>query len=702
MRPASSPHARAPGHTLVLALLAAVASAALLVGCGSSQPTASSAQPDAPAADTADTSVAAADRLAADSLTADSARSDTMPPDAASPDTVPQGRGDALAADSALDARPDSAQSLFPRSRPPTPDPEDAPPKRVFVDADSLSAFERDGEPLQDLIGNVFVRQDSTQLRSLRALRYLRRDSTLFTGRVRLFERGDSLYADTLRYNRRTEIGQATGNVRLTDGQVVVFAPSARYDANAKRTLFPDSIILVDSARVLRASSGLYFSDEERAEFYGTVRMTERATGTPDTTTQERATLRTYLEADSLVYFRETEVLNARGDVFIERRGGANDPAVRASDRTYLLGNRIRNNEKRRRSEAIGRALLIQIQTDSTGAPTDTLFTAAERLNATRSDTLRRVIAQRNVRIWNAGLAAVADSAVYDRIPPVAPDSSAPPPAPDGIRSDGIRSDSLRSLRADSSRADSSGPLRTRAALQDTLQQGPSGSASAGDASAEDASAGDAPASNRPSREETRLFGSPVVWFDNSQLTGQPIRVIARNRSIDSVYVDADAFAVQEDSATKRLQQLKGRSMIASFQRDSLRRLVAQPNAQTIWFRSAADGALDGAIKASGDRITLLFRGGSIDKAGVYNGVQSNYFQKGDIPDPFALDGLQWMPERAPTKAAFVQQERVRRRFPSLAAPPPTLPSVPTDSLRTARPPASSPQSKPPKPPRPQ
>jgi hypothetical protein len=609
-------------------------------------------------------SVADADSNVADSNVADSNVADSNVADAGSADTtVAPARASAAPPEEGSETRgaPDTSRQgraerdvrqrdeALPDAAPEAPPQQDttaraSPPQRVLVDADSLSAFQRDGESLQDLVGSVFVRQDSTQLRSLRALRYLQRDSILFTGRVRLFERGDSLYADTLRYNRRREIGRATGNVRLTDGRVVVFAPTARYDAAAKRTLFPDSIILVDSARVLRASSGLYVSDEERAEFYGNVRMTEQATGQPDTTTRARETLRTYMEADSVTYFRKTDVMNARGDVFIERRGGADDPDVSASDRTYLLGNRIRNDERQRISRAVGRALLMQIQTDSLGQPTDTLFTSARRLRATRSDTLRRVVATTNVRIWNAGLAAVADSAVYDRFP-------AAPAA-----------DSASGLSA-SAQPDTSAPPDT---------------------------------TGRPSREETRLFKQPVVWFDNSQLTGHPIRVIARNRSLDSVYVDTDAFAVQEDSATQRLQQLKGRSMTASFRRDSLRRLVAQPTAETIWFRSTDAGELDGAIRASGDRIALLFRDGAITKAGVYGGVRSNYFQKEHVPEPFTLDGLRWMPERAPTKDEFLRQERLYRRFPTMRPPPapaPT-PAIPPDSLQTTRP--SAPAARPP------
>ena len=642
-RPSSSPSWR----SFLLALLATGITAAGMMGCGSTDPAASGTSDPTPAP--------------SDPSAPSQTQVDSLLPAPAAVDSLPLAP---IPADSSVAAGIDSLRLPSDTLRPPRPTADVLPPsntrsaadeqapQRAFVNADSLRAFTRGAERLQDLVGNVFIRQDSTRLRSNRALRYLQRDSILFSGNVRLFERGDSLYADTLRYNRRLDFGRATGNVQLTDGRVTVFAPSASYDANAKRAVFPDSIILVDSARVLRASAGVYQSDKHRADFYGNVRMTERRRGQPDTAQVVRDSLRTYMEADSTIYFRDTDVMDAWGDVFIERHGGANDPDVSETDRTYLLGHHIRNDEQNRESQVHGRALLVQIQTDSLGRPSDTLFTAAERLHATRTDTLRRVIGTTNVRIWNAGLAAIADSAVYDRRPAAsqATEQEAQPLA-----------DSSSVLPADSLRPSYSVPRPSTA------------SPSAPDPSSRN---------RRPSREDTRLFGTPAVWFDTAQLTGAPIRVVARNRSLDSVFVDSDAFAVQRDSALDRLQQLKGRSMVATFRRDSLRRLIARPNARTIWFRKTAEDQLDGAIRASGDRIVLRFSGGDIRKAGVYSGIESSYFRKHDVPDPFALEGLQWMPERAPTKDEFLRQPRLQTRGLGRR---PSSPLRPVDTLRTVR-----------------
>ncbi len=254
-----------------------------------------------------------------------------------------------------------------------------------------------------ELIGDVRLRQGDTGLRANRATEYADRDEYLFLGDVLIIERGDTLRAERVRYNKRTKIGYATGKVRLSDGEVVVYAPSGRYHTEEKRAVFEDGVTLVDSATVLTSRAGEYWSDDKRAEFYGEVHLSGD---------------RTYLESDSVTYFRDTEVAVARGDVFIERLGGEDDDTA-ASDsttRTFLFGQSAYNDNRGGVSRIRGRPLLIQLRADSTGAPTDTLLIRAGRLDVIREDSLQRLIARDSVKIWQRDFAAVADSVVYERV----------------------------------------------------------------------------------------------------------------------------------------------------------------------------------------------------------------------------------------------------------------------------------------------
>lgn len=569
----------------------------------------------------------------------------------------------------------------------PSPSSDTGGAERTFVQADSLSTQQRGGQQIQELFGDVFVRQDTTRLRSQYALRYLDRDEILFVDDVVIYERGDTLRADSVRYDRITEVGYARGNVRLTDGDADVRAKRATYYSAEKRSVFPDSVVLVDSNRVLRARYGTYWSDESRAEFGGGVRLTE-----PTTT----------LLSDSLTYYRDRDRSIARGNVFVDRRGES-DAETDTTSRTYLFGDGVDNQEARRYSRVEGNALLVRVRMDSTGAPTDTLVVKARQLEAFRTDTHRRLVAVDSVRIWQPDLAAVADSAVYDRVVAPIPDSAEGGTVP--IDTTRPPPDSL-TLAASRTSPDARAPTQQRA-KRDSAEEAPAERRDSGDApvpsppdtTARPDSSKPAPPADSISRsrarstgrgvprqwdtptaqsdsvlplEETRLFRDPITWFEDSQVWGDSIRVRARNRSPDTVFVRGSGFAAQRDSVLDRIQQLKSQNIVAFFSDGSLRRIRARPNARAIRFLATENDSLNGAARTSGDRIELRFREGTVKRVSVIGGTQTTYYRKNaNIPDPFRLEGFQWTPDRRPTRSGLLRDERVRQRLDLDAAPRP-------------------------------
>ena len=756
-----------PTQRQIAALCAVLLWGALLAGCSALR---SGQEADAPeTAALPDTRLA--DTLPADTLAdtlTDTLRPDTLLAPIADVDTT-------RILDSLLRPRrvppAESLRALTPQDTIPSEGPA-AGSQRVNVRADSLSTLTQDGLRVRELIGDVFVKQDSTRLSSVFGIQYLGRDEFLFTGDVAIYERGDTLYADTVRYDRRSKVGRAFGNVQLTDGDVDVYAPRAVYYSERKLSIFPDSVVLIDDDRTLTARYGEYYSDENRAEFADSVRVRD-----PDT----------YMEADSVTYYRDDDRSVARGNVFIDRtdreeasedasgeppefptedaptspraeapadrprpapadalrrdridsiraamerpppdslqapfprrdttrsdttrsdtalpdttrpdttrpdatrpdsarRGLPRHDTLRAGDprpdttgarkaafpsdttaardeiasrdttardttardtiardttgerptQTYLFGNRAVNEEARQYSRITGNALLVQVRADSTGTPTDTLLVRARQLEATRTDTLRRLIAVDSVRIWQSDLAAVADSVVYDRFTP-----------PDTLDTDTLDTDT-------------------------------------------------------PPREETRLFNGPMAWFEDSQVSGDTLRVSVRNRSIDTIFVRTNAFAAQRDSALDRIQQLKGRDITAFFRKDSLQRIVALPNARAIRYLEGAKGERNGAARTSSDRIVLRFRGGEVRRVSVIGGTETKYYKESIIPPDLSLEGFVWSPERRPLREDLLRDERVRRRLlPERplagldATPPKTSPAPSPGAASEASPATTAPQ----------
>ncbi len=297
-----------------------------------------------------------------------------------------------------LGLRPSVEPSPWPRAYYVAADTDTTAPKTAFVTGDLFSQQEENGEFVQFYIGNVEGTQDSTTLRADWAKRFVARKQVLLTGNVLLIDKGDSLYADTVFYDELNKIGRALGHVRLSDGEVVALAPSGIYFIEEKRARFSEGLTLNDSTAEITSRTGLYWTQEKRAELEGAVQLQAE---------------RTYMEADSLSYFRETEVSIARGNVFIERIGG--DAEADSTIRTLLFSQWAYNDEQAGLSRIRGRPLLIQLRQDSTGAEIDTLVIRALYLEAIERDSLRRLVAVDSVQVWRSDQAAVADSVVYER-----------------------------------------------------------------------------------------------------------------------------------------------------------------------------------------------------------------------------------------------------------------------------------------------
>ncbi|MEM1125726.1 MAG: OstA-like protein [Bacteroidota bacterium] len=498
------------------------------------------------------------------------------------------------------------------------------------TEVDILNADEAQGlvseldGPIQVLMGNVRLQQDTTLLNADLARQYETREEILFVGNVLIIDESDSLRADTVLYNRRTKIGEASGRVTLTDGDVVVEAPFARYFTEQKLALFDQGVTLIDSAATLTSRGGFYYTEEKRAEFFEDVQLQSEAT---------------YLQADSVTYFRETEVSRARGDVFVLRLGEDEEEDAPADSlvRTLLFGRRIFSDPQAGFRRVEGDALLVQLRTDTTEQRTDTLAIRAETLLSTDQDSLRRLIAIRRVRLWQRDLGSTADSMVYDRV-------------------------TLRARApADSMGRDTAG---TALALPDSQTV-------------------------EVVEEEARLFQRPRAWFEDTQVDGDTLRLTLREEALDSLFVRQNAFIALLDTVLIRIQQVKGQHAAGHFEDDSLRSLIVGPTAETVVFLEE-EGQLGGAGQYSCDRIEFYFLGGGRQTFKCLRGIQGIQYDAGLVPDGLSLPGLVWAPEQRPRLEGLLDDPRIDR-FPEarrlLARPDlqPTAPDtvqVPPDSAQ--------------------
>ncbi len=171
-------------------------------------------------------------------------------------------------------------------------------------------------------------------------------------------------------------------------------------------------------------------------------------------------------------------------------------------------------------------------------------------------------------------------------------------------------------------------------------------------------------------RDEVWLYRDPVGWLNArgsavvTEISGDSIRVAARDEAVDSVRVFGRAFAARRDSTLDRIDQIRGQQMLALFARDSLRWMHVWPTAEAVYFRADDAGALEGAVRFSADSLAFRFDGDALRRVQGVRGVQGTYYDLDLIPEPLRLEGFRYTPERRPTRARLLVDNPLDRRRP--------------------------------------
>ncbi|CAM1347668.1 conserved hypothetical protein [Tenacibaculum crassostreae] len=85
----------------------------------------------------------------------------------------------------------------------------------------------------------------------------------------------------------------------------------------------------------------------------------------------------------------------------------------------------------------------------------------------------------------------------------------------------------------------------------------------------------------------TRMFKKPILWSNNSQITGDSIQLLTNKdtNKLDSLKVLQNAFMIQQDSVHKEnFNQIKGRNIFGKFENDDLRTMLVLGNAESLYY----------------------------------------------------------------------------------------------------------------------
>ncbi|RRB07514.1 OstA-like protein [Larkinella rosea] len=326
----------------------------------------------------------------------------------------------------------------------------------IIKRADQLEGLQSGTEEIRKLTGNVELQQKNMLMYCDRAIQNLTTNVIEAYGNVRMIQ-GDTLSVkgDTVFYygasrqsvvsgrtvvlkdrkmtltTRKLEYDLANGiahypvNGRIVDRENILTSREGYYNTRTKLFTFRENVKLVNPQYTLTADSLLYNSFSKIATFQGPTKIVSKEgtliakDGDYNTVSrlsnfQRRATIETEkytLTGDTLFGNNANDFYTARGNVVLFAKG----------DQTILTGDFGRYNRKAGVARMIGHAVVKSITSS------DTLYMRADTLwsfelpnpkwkkSRTNTDsTYRRLIGQKNVRVFKNDLQSKCDSIVYE------------------------------------------------------------------------------------------------------------------------------------------------------------------------------------------------------------------------------------------------------------------------------------------------
>lgn len=146
-----------------------------------------------------------------------------------------------------------------------------------------------------------------------------------------------------------------------------------------------------------------------------------------------------------------------------------------------------------------------------------------------------------------------------------------------------------------------------------------------------------------------KLFGDPVAWNGNSQVTGDTIYLYTQNQKPKKLYVFYNSLIVNK-TKEGMFNQIGGRMLNGYFTDGTIDyvRVKGSP-AESIYYPQDDDSAYVGMNRSSGDVIDIYFVKKELNKVKFVNNVDGVMYPMKDIPsDKKQLKGFKWLDNRRP------------------------------------------------------
>lgn len=456
------------------------------------------------------------------------------------------------------------------------------------------------GQDIRRHVGNVSLTQEGEVLTCDSAIEYLGTPQIQFLGRVKITKSdGVTLSTDKLNYNKDSRIAICTGNVLLIDGLKTLKTPELFYDMLSGRATYYNGGDLSDGPSKLKSRFGTYNRNSGKMGFRGNVEL-RGENGNLNTDSLD------YDSKEKMAWFYGPSVITNEDGVLQSEKGRYNtetgqswfDSRSIVDNKDYkVIANIIRYNKVAKKGYLFGDVVLFGKKDSLTVTGQEGDYEGG--LGYTK--------------IWGGALAKMPmDKKSKDTLY--------------------LRADTLHSKNMNDSNATVLLAYRKVKIYQRDLQ-----------------AISDSLAYHKAD-SMIHLFYNPAVWSGNNQMTADSIRFKFGSQQIKRMWLKQNAFCISVDTL-KNYNQLKGKSMEALFDSNSLKTVYVWGNGHSLYFPLEGDSVTVGMNKVLCSKMTLRF--GAKSKLKNISFIQepdAKFIPPHEILEPEKkLKGFVWRLDEKPT-----------------------------------------------------
>jgi hypothetical protein len=148
-----------------------------------------------------------------------------------------------------------------------------------------------------------------------------------------------------------------------------------------------------------------------------------------------------------------------------------------------------------------------------------------------------------------------------------------------------------------------------------------------------------------------RMYVSPIIWTQGSQLTGDTIALQMKNKKIDNIDLFPNGFIVNiEKNDSLHFNQVGGKKIHGIFKDSKLNTMTVTGNAEIIYFnRDTVKNVVKELVHTVGNSIKAAFKNGQLSRGNAYGNTETKTNPINKVKDDDKiLKAFVWKPKERP------------------------------------------------------